>query len=229
MAITLVQTVAATSGPGNISATLTATTVGSLIVVGATGGGNEASNFVSSITGGGNTFTKIGLSNQASGSEIWYGISAISFTSITVNFTGTPFTHLAYIREYTGLETTNVVDISIFGGNSGTAMSTVKSASNLVPNELVVVVGVQGNAASVFTAGSGFGNLVTQNNGVSLGMEDAILTSVASQTGTMTSTVNTTNDVSMVSFIALGSHRPFPNNYQQLKVGDGMSTTEKLR
>lgn len=232
MAISLVQTIAPTAGTGNVAVSLSATALNSLLVIFASTG-NETNNFISSITGGGNVFAQAVKSTVSSGMEIWYGVASYSITSMTVNFTGTSLNHVVYVREYTGVTPINPLDQTIAGTNSGTAMTTSASSPTLSNNQLVVVGGAQGSTTAVYTAGAGYGNLVSRPDAtslISLAIEDAIITAEGAQTGTMTSTVNTTNVMALATFLAIGdSKSTVNNNYQFFKVGDGASTTEKIR
>lgn len=230
MAISLIQTVAPTPGTGSLVATLSATTIGNLIIVFA-GTSNGTTNNVTTITGGTNTFK---LASKITGShiEIWYAVCTQSITSLTIAFAASSVAHVAYVREYSGLATVNSLDISLAAKGNGTAMTTGASDPVNSVGELVVVAAGVSSGVATFTVGAGYGNLVNQNDGAGtfeVAIQDKTATS-GPQTGLITANASVGFGVALATFFAAGSviSTKF-NNFQHFKVGDGMSTGEKIR
>lgn len=90
---------------------------------------------------------------------------------------------------------------------------------------MVIMANVNSNT---YTVGSTFGNFDTATHGVAaLGVEDKINVQPGSTTIAMT---QSSNGGRTLNYGGIRSYLPTTmNNYQQLKVPDGLSSTEKIR
>lgn len=243
MAIALVQ-----SQAGNVTATSQTisfgsnATSGNLVIV-AVGSANLPSLTVTDNLG--NTYlpvfnNTISHVTQSNGCQFFYAknITGGAMT-ITLADTGS-VTWQTVIREYSGLAINNPLDQYACEpfGLTGATMSSYTTGRTTYPNELIVGWFIQNasGGAVTHTAGAGFGNkLSTAGGGSSVvcTLEDQIVSVLASQTATATTTVSAntwSGGVITFSDTDCVPHGPtIQNNQQFVKVGDGMWTTEKIR
>lgn len=195
MAIALVQTANPTATTGNTVATFAApTTPGNLIVcfIGTTG----ANDTVGTPTDdAGNTYVSEYASSNNGSIRCYFARNAQSAENITGVFVGTTDTHSLIVREYSGMSGTNITgDVNRVGSGTSTALnSNATTTSTSEPTELIVCSGLIIAGSASLSLGAGFSNLATNNfggNTAIFGVEDKIVSSTGTQTGTMTSSVS---------------------------------------
>jgi hypothetical protein len=120
-------------------------------------------------------------------SAIYYARNIASGSNtVTVTFNGTAAYPNVNVLEYSGLDTTNPLDVSVAATGSGTAANS-GSATTTSASELIVGAGSTTNAATA--AGSGFSNRIINSFGdIS---EDRIVSSTGSYNATATLTSGT--------------------------------------
>ena len=150
------ETSSATSLNGSFP---TATTNGHLLVLSAsvyTGSTNQITSVTDS---GGNTWTRIGTAHFVSGhysdGEMWYSANAKPVTTVTVH--NASAASVAFeVQEFSGVATTNPLDVSTGTANTGTAANS-GSVNSTVANELVVgFVAGHNSAQAISVTSSGY-------------------------------------------------------------------------
>lgn len=148
-----------------------------------------------------NSYTQI-LTETGDERKIWvYSVASANAgsTTTTVTYgTGEFADTILFLREYSGLNTSSLVDVSA-SGNSGTSFVTSHAsgttASTDTADELVVgFVGSSGSSDPVFTVGSGYGNLLA-GFGFDSFTYGAIKDRIVSSTGTQSATFGSTGSV----------------------------------
>lgn len=229
----LVQTANPNTSTGTITATLTQTAQGSLILVFI--GTSALTDTVSTVTdNGSNVYTKAyGVASGTGGNtECWYSINTNPTTSVVVTFSATVTTKSIFVREYNGMSsTTTCFDRTISTSGSGTAVSTGASSATQDATELVVCSCSCLGTNPTNSVGTGFGNYTSQAllAGASLhSIEDLTTSSLAAQTGLMTAGGTLPVwDVGIATFVIKKAN--VINNFQFVKAADGISVTEKIR
>lgn len=230
MASTLVQTVNPAVSTGTITATLTLTLGGSLLLVFI--GGSALTETVSTVTdNGGNMYTK--AYGQAGGTggdtECWYSINANPTTSVVVTFSGSLLTRSVFVREYSGMSPASTCfDRQTSTSGSGTSVSSGATSATREANELVVSNCACLGTNPTLVAGAGFGNFVSQTilSGASIhGVGDMIVTTLGTQTGLMTAGGTLPVwDTGVATFVI--SQGRGMNFKPHVSVGSGMSRNE---
>lgn len=231
MAATLEQTVNPAVSTGSITASPVLTKLGSLLLVFI--GTSALTDTVSTVTDdAGNTYTKAyGVASGSGGNtELWYSLNSKQTASITVTFSATVTTKSVFVREYSGMsKNATCIDKSASTSGSGTAVSSGATALTTENTELVVCSCSCLGTSPTNSVGAGFGNYTSQVllAGLSLhSIEDLTTTIRAAQTGLMTAGGTLPVwDVGVATFVIQNALDI--NNYKFVKVGDGMSTTEK--
>lgn len=231
--MSLVQTVNPATNTGTITASPALTGQGSLLLVFI--GTSALTDTVSTVTdNGANTYTKAyGVASGTGGdTECWYCINANPTTSVVVTFSASVTTKSVFVREYSNMSaTTTCFDRTVSTSGSGTAVSTGASSAILDAVELVVCSCSCLGTNPTNSVGAGFGNYASQTllAGASLhSIEDLTTSVIGTQTGLMTAGGTLPVwDVGMATFVFKKAN--VLNNFQFVKVGDGMSVTEKIR
>lgn len=244
MAISFIQQAQALTNAGSSSQAATwsgNTTSGNLIIVFI--GTVTLATRVSSITDSqGNTYSFVAsLTTGISAAywEVWIAknITGGTTPTVTANLVGSTFRPMMQISEYSGLDTTQPIDqILVKNFPTSTATYGFELSENKAANELIFVASLVNQGGGTFSAGAGYSNLQNQTN-ISTGnqaTESKIVSSKASHTGTITCSSSGTNGNILVLTLADITLPPptYPttnNNYQSIKVGDGMSTGERIR
>jgi hypothetical protein len=119
----------------------------------------------------GNTFTPAtGLATNASwgiGEQVWIAnAKASGIDTVTVNLSQAANLHLI-MAEYSGLATSNAVDVTVVGGSGATAGTAVDSGAltTLTPGDLLFAHVVTGHLNQTFAAGTGSTLLQTSPSG----------------------------------------------------------------
>jgi glycosyl hydrolase family 16/IPT/TIG domain-containing protein len=180
-----VKSAVTTSGSSVAATYPAAQTAGNLNVVAVMWG--DVTSAVSSVTDTrGNTYTLAVGPTRANGltSAIYYAKNiAAGSNTVTVSFNQSAGWPNINVMEYSGLDTTNPLDVVSTASGSGTTANS-GSATTTVANELIVGAG---NPVTTFTAaGTGFTNrIINSFGGIS---EDKIVTSAGSYNATATLT-----------------------------------------
>jgi hypothetical protein len=201
-AITLVQSKVGNGGGynnTNVQSFDSSVTAGNTIILGLVTGTAET---ISSITDTqSNTYTQI-LSETGEERKIWlYRVNSANAgsTTVTVTYgTGQFADTIMFLREYSGLDTTNLVDQTA-SGNSGTSFVTshasgTTSATDTASELIIGLVGSSGSSNPVFTAESGYSNLLA-GFGFDAFTYGAIKDKIVSATGTQSATFGSTGSV----------------------------------
>lgn len=232
MASTLVQTVNPTVSTGTITATPTKTLAGSLILVfvGSSGLGDTVSTVTDNSN---NTYAQAYVSAGGTGgnTECWYAQNTSPTNSIVITFSGSTFTKSVFVREYSGMGKTLVLDKTITANGSGTSVTTSASAATTTDAELVVCNTSCLGTSPTLSVGAGYGNFTSQAVVAAASLhaiEDKTVAVVGTQTGTMTAGGTLPVwDVGLATFVIAPTN--VLNNYKFVKADDGMSATEKIR
>jgi hypothetical protein len=232
MASTLIQTVNPAVSTGTITATPTLTLSGSLILVFV--GSSGLSEVVSTVTdNSGNVYAQAYASAGGTGgnTECWYAQNTTPTNSVVVTFSGSTFTRSVFVREYSGMGKVLVLDRTVTSNGSGTSVTTGASSATRNAAELVVCNTSCLGTSPTLSVGAGYGNYTSQAviAAASLhAIEDKTVAALGTQTGTMTAGGTLPVwDVGLATFVIADTN--ILNNYQFVKVGDGMSVTEKTR
>ncbi len=133
----------------------------------------------------GNTFTPAtSLATNASwgiGEQVWTAnAKASGIDTVTVNLSQGANLHLI-IAEYSGLATSNAVDVTVVGGSGATAGTAVDSGglTTLTPGDLLFAHVVTGHLNQTFSAGTGSMLLQTSPSGASA-IEDQLVSATGS-------------------------------------------------
>lgn len=172
-------------------------TAGNLITYTLTSG---SANTIGSIAGNSNTYT-LATSTTTSGDRtnwLYYAKNVNGgTTTVATTFGAAQFADSALImREYSGLDRTSPLDQVVAGNDVSSFLQTHTTPASGVTsqaNELIVVGGGASASSSAvsYAAGSGYGNLTTQNGYdifTSSFLEDKTVSTTGTQTGTWTST-----------------------------------------
>lgn len=151
--------------------------------------------------------------------------------SLTVTCTlNSSLKYAIIIREYSGFDNKAHLDKFAINTGSGTTLAATTTATTSA-NQLVIGVGGSPQAVTNEpTISSGFSNFVNSVSTaiLSISSSDKIVAAVGTQAATAGQAVSGFIGTGVATF----SSTLLPttlNNYQQLKVGDGMSTSEKIR
>jgi len=192
MAISLVQTAKKNGGNYVTSTTLSFASnvaAGSLIVL-FIGSGADAGSAIASVTDNrGNTYSKIQDGTNGVKGEMWYAKNAAAgATTITISFTSNYHDISVIAREYSGIDTTAPLDKQQEANDSDWLQSHSSGATPTTSQADELVLGAYvGDANSTYTAGSGYGNLTSQNGydaWTSIAMEDKTVSATGAQTAT---------------------------------------------
>lgn len=187
----LIQTVNPSVSTGTITATLTDTLVGSLILVFV--GASALTDTVATVTDNANNpYTKV--YGQAGGSggdtELWYSRNSQPTTSVVVTFSASVSTKSVFVREYSGMAVdVTVLDQQVSTNGSGTSVSSGATSSTIYATELVVSSCSCLGTNPTLSVGAGFGNFTSQAIVAAASIhaiEDLTVTTTGTQTGIMT-------------------------------------------
>lgn len=226
----IIQTVNPSVSTGTITATVTNTLVGNLILVFI--GCSALTDTVSTVTdNAGNTYAKAyGVATGTGGNtELWYAYNAKPTTSIVTTFSASVSTKSVFVREYAGmLKTAGVLDKTVTASGSGTAVSTGASGLTVEANELVVCSCSCLGTNPTNSAGAGFANYTSQAVIAAASVhsiQDATASSAGAQTGLMTAGGTLPVwDVGLATFVI--ARGVGDSLYNHIIVGDGMSRSE---
>jgi hypothetical protein len=139
----------------------------------------------------GNTFTPATSlatnTNWGIGEQVWIAnAKASGVDTVTVNLGETANLHMI-IAEYSGLATSNAVDVTVVGGSGATAGTAVDSGwlTTLTPGDLLFAHVVTGQLNQTFTAGTGYTIEKTTPTGASA-VEDQSVSATGSYHATVT-------------------------------------------
>lgn len=229
---TLVQTINPAVSTGSITATPTKTLQNSLIIVFI--GSSALIDTVSTVTdNGNNTYAKAYSIATGTGgnTECWYSLRSSSTTSVGVTFSASTTTKSVFVREYSGMAQTAVLDQIKTASGSGTAITTGASPTTINATELVVCSCSLLGTSPTDSVGAGYGNYTSQVVLASASLhaiEDKTVSTIGAQTGLMTAGGTLPVwDVGLATFIIPNTN--VLTNYQFVNSGDGMSVTEKIR
>jgi fibronectin type 3 domain-containing protein len=156
------ETAAATT----LTATFPATTgAGHLLVLGGASVYTGATNNITSVTdSGGNTWVPIGrysVSGHNSDGEMWYAQNAVPVTSVTIHTASATVVAMT-VEEFSGIATTNALDVSVGIANTGTTPAS-GSATPTASNDLAVgFIAGHGNVETINVTAPGFTALAQQ-------------------------------------------------------------------
>jgi hypothetical protein len=156
------ETAASTSLTGSFPL---ATVAGDLLVLSASEY-SGATNHITSVTdSAGNSWTHIGsgyfVAGHNSNGEMWYSANATSVTSVTVH-TATAASISFEVQEFSGIATTNPLDVSAGASNTSTAPSS-GAVNSTVANEMAVgFIAGHGNAEPISVTSPGYTNQAQQ-------------------------------------------------------------------
>lgn len=199
---------------------------------------NTAANTVLSVVDTfGNVYANIpaasGYSNTsvAPRLEMWYAYNVRGgATTVTVTESaGGASSKIMYVREFGGVASlTDPLDKSKFGTGSSVSPSTGASSATADQPQLVVVgCGDAGSGTSI-TVGTGFtGFLSSATSPSEISTEYKFTTATGAQTGVINFDNTSAWAIGLATF--KGAPVGVPQNYQFIKVGDGMSVSEKIR
>jgi hypothetical protein len=167
---------------------------GNLIVVGISDYTGGATN-VSSVTDSkGNTYTRVtGISGAGAGTtiELWYSYNVTGGASltVTVNFAITQRSAVV-AQEFSGVSTVSPLDQSssyLLSANSSLTYTSAATPTTTTANQLVVALVCDTSGGNTYTAGTGYSNLVQDNNdGTFPALESQTVSSTGAQTATVT-------------------------------------------
>jgi hypothetical protein len=233
--VALVQTKTGGSNPVPTITWTSNTTSGNLIIV--LVGINSGAITVTGITDSqSNSYARIDSGGAGDGTniyEFWYAYNITGGTTPTITTTTSAgaATQLI-IREYSGI----IGSSNPLIGHNTDRDSVLSSAASAGwasgPPNCLIVGGCGTNSTSgSFTAGTGFGNIITQNGaagGDAIGLEDATGGSfAASYQGTMTIDTNRRWRAFVATFKSTSNYKSTPSNeLTYVRVGDGMSRSE---
>lgn len=232
MSSTLVQTSNPATSTGTITATPTLTLAGSLILVFT--GASGLTDTVSTVTdNANNVYAQAYDATGGTGgdTECWYAQNTAPTSSIVVTFSGATSTKSVIVREYSGMGRVLVFDQKTTASGSGTSVSTGATAATTTAAELVVSSCSCLGTTPSLSVGAGYGNFTSQtilSNASLHAVEDKIVSVTGTQTGTMTAGGTLPVwDTGIATFVIAPTN--VLNNFQFVKVGDGMSVSEKIR
>lgn len=226
----IIQTVNPSTSTGSITASMTDTLVGDLLLVFI--GSSALTDTVSTVTdNAGNTYAKAyGIATGTGGNtELWYTYNARPTTSIVTTFSASVSTKSVFVREYAGmLKTAGVLGQTATASGSGTAVTTGATSATIDPNELVVCSCSCLGTNPTNSAGAGFGNYTSQAVVAAASVhsiEDLTASTVGAQTGLMTAGGTLPVwDVGVATFIIARGAAVSP--YPHIIVNNGMSRSE---
>lgn len=239
--ITLIQSVTGTSTASPTTAAFTfSATAGSIIVVSYAVTPNTASMALPTDTIG-NSYRNDGNGTATSVAN-YLAVArnkADGANTVTVTSSGSPTACVINVREYissdgffqnsipNGTSSAYAAFVGQQSASSGTAVT--NSVARTPSSASALIIGTVANSTGqTFTAGAGFANLttVTQGNLV-MATEDLEQIQPTSQFATFTQ--SSTGAWSVILAGVASRARISNNNYNQILVGDGMSSTEKVR
>lgn len=219
---TLVQTQNATStnSGSTLPVTVTSTGSGNLLFVGISTGGT-----VSSVSDGTNTYTQIDVIQNGNRLYGFYAANISSgITTVTVHCSNGSGI-VAIVREYSGLTTTPLDKHTIQSQSFDNPASSGATATTTQASELVIGY-IGSNGSDTFSLGSGYGNLVSQDNGfvnAIVGLEDATVSSTGAQTATFGTGGGGTYVVGVATFKAASGGATLSIN-----VNNSITTSESI-
>lgn len=234
-----------TTFTNTVAVTAATTTTGNLLVAGIWGTVLTSNPLARSVSDGTNTYKYAGTESVGANTmEIWYAVNITGLTTPTI--TATRAATLAnnplgmQVVEVSGLATTQPLDYfqSTRMTPPGNTTLSIGGFIPRTPNNFVFFCGAQPSNTLTFTVGSGFANL--QQQGVStdigrMGSQTQINSSAVTLNANMAGASNSTIGLIAVAVFSDTNLPPpkFPlvaNNYQFLKVGDGLSVGgDKIR
>jgi epidermal growth factor receptor substrate 15 len=211
MAFSLIQT--AKNGANANSSTLVLTfganvTAGNAVIIGINM--NTPITLSSVSDGAGNTYTAVpNVNGTGTGQNLYLFYSSNitgGFNTVTLHISSTGWQVEAIAREYSGISPSSpIVDQSKTGTISAlTSWSSGNMSTTTNANDLLVAIAANANsAASSFSAGSGYGNLVLQNaeSSFDIAMEDQVVNTTGAYAGTFTANNLGTGAVGVVAFV----------------------------
>lgn len=134
-----------------------------------------------------NTWVKIDSVDSGSVNvELWYVKNcAAGANTVTVSYSGAGGSIAAAAAEYSSIDTASPLDQKAKASGSGTAADSGATPATTRSNELIVAV-VGSSAAVTFTAGASFTEREDTNNVESVTIEDRVVTSTGTYSGTAT-------------------------------------------
>lgn len=226
---TLVQTINPTVSTGTITATPAATALNSLIVVFI--GSSALTDTVSTITdNGSNVYAKAYSIATGTGgnTECWYSLKSNPTNSVVTTFSASTTTKSVFVREYSGMQQTAVLDQTKTASGSGTSVTTAASPSTNTATELVVSSCSCLGTTPTLSVGASFGNYTSQTVLANLSVhaiQDLTTTVIGAQTGTFTAGGTLPVwDVGLATFIIPPTNAL--NNYQFPRAASGISVSK---
>lgn len=175
-----------TNAATSLAANLSTTGTGNLIVVVI----GLISNFTPGVTDNkGNIYTMIDQTTSGGIVSFWYAKNISGGTSPVVTATASSTTGISLlVREYSG---PMLLDAHVVATGSSANLNSGASKVTGYPSALVIGYGEETIGNPTYTAGSGYGNLGSQQGGaqsISTAIEDQIVTTTGAQTATLTGT-----------------------------------------
>lgn len=225
MAIVLSQQNSNTSGTNSCTVTLgSAPTNGTLLV--ACVFSNNVANSHTAPAGWAEIKNSVGTTSQQA--SMWYKVASSEGTTFKFNSTGATVMEVAVLN-YTGTHTSSPLDKSAEteGSTTGvTSRSTGTTATTTVANEVCVACIYLSNT---ITSPSWSNSFNMQYSGTRVKVGDKIISSTGTQETTLSWTTSRKADGIIATFKETGILYVTMNNYLFIKVGNGMSTSEKIR
>lgn len=135
-----------------------------------------------------------------------------------------------YFNGFTGVPT---IDQATGGTGTGTSANTgITTGATINANEIVVVGAAHAATVSAFSLGAGYTNLGTVSvANAQIAQESKVVAATGTQTGVLTIAASRAWASSIATFYDLvaAGNPPQINNYQFVKVGNGMSASEKIK
>lgn len=146
----------------------------------------------------------------------------------TWNFDLTARNH-GLMTAYSGANTVSPINAHGVQGNDLGSNCIAPSITTVVDNCLLVFLGqMDSSLSTTWTAPAGMTERFDANEVSSSEVADVVLAS-AGASGTKTATPSDSTDQNAGFLVALKTNLGLPNNYQFAKVGNGMSTGERIR
>lgn len=165
-------------------------------------------------------------SSGTGSTSIWYKTAVGTEAAITSNKVTATIMQLA-IYEYTGFAATAFLDKTVSSTSTAVTIPTGTTAATTAPDELIFAAGGTKASNTLTSWSNSFTAITTQSGAMSHFTSQLISTSETTFT-----TIATTTPTSALNQGCIATFRSLPqqlNNYQFVKVGDGMSSTEKIR
>lgn len=181
---------------------------------------NNNARFISGVSDGvGNPYNTIynGVFTGTGGANngtiaLFYAYNIMGGTNnFNVNIGGGTGNGMVMLYEYSGFSKTNPLDkFTLSNANTTQSFNSGATVNTSQNNELVLgALGVQSSNTTV-TVGSGYGNLLSGQNNVTVAFEDKTISSAAAQTATFTTGTTTSGNCFVVTFVGPASANPLP-------------------